>query len=87
MAQAAQRGWECPIPGGAEGQVGWCPGQPDLMGGNQPMAGRWKWVVFKVLSKSSYSMTLTISSVSRNCAPFFLMFYFTVMQMSTPCKI
>ena len=29
----------CPIPGGAQGQVGWDPGQPDLLGGTQPMAG------------------------------------------------
>ena len=29
----------CPIPGGAQGQVGWGPGQPELVGGSQPMAG------------------------------------------------
>ena len=28
LEQAAQRGHECPIPGGVEGQVGWVPGQP-----------------------------------------------------------
>jgi len=26
----------CPTPGGAEGWVGWSPGQPELVGGNQP---------------------------------------------------
>ena len=34
LAQAAQRGCGCPIPGGVQGQVGWGPGQhgpvPDL---------------------------------------------------------
>ena len=29
----------CPIPGGAQGQVGWGPGQPELVGGNKPTAG------------------------------------------------
>lgn len=30
LAQAAQRGCGCPIPGGVQGQVGWGPGQPGL---------------------------------------------------------
>ena len=29
--QAAQRNSGCPIPGGAQGQFGWSPGQPELM--------------------------------------------------------
>lgn len=29
-----QRGCGCPIPGGIQGQVGWGPGQPELVGGN-----------------------------------------------------
>jgi len=29
----------CPIPGSAQGQVGWGPGQPGLVGGN-PAYGR-----------------------------------------------
>jgi len=34
----------CPeSPWGAEGQVGGGPGQPELVGGNQPMAGGWYW--------------------------------------------
>ena len=28
LAQAAQRGCGCPVPGGVQGQVGWGPGQP-----------------------------------------------------------
>ena len=31
LAQAAQRGCGCPIPGGVQGQVGWGPGQPGLV--------------------------------------------------------
>ena len=31
LAQAAQRGCGCPIPGGVQGQVGWSPGQPVLV--------------------------------------------------------
>ena len=39
LEQVAQEGYGCPIPGGIQGQVGWGPGQPDLVGGNQPVAG------------------------------------------------
>ena len=39
MLQASQRSCRCPIPGGAQGQDGWGPGQPELVGGNQPVAG------------------------------------------------
>ena len=31
LAQAAQRGRGCPIPGGVQGQVGWGPEQPGLV--------------------------------------------------------
>jgi len=31
LEQAAQRGCECPIPGGVKGQVGWGSGQPGLI--------------------------------------------------------
>ena len=31
LAQAAQRGCGCPIPGSVQGQVGWGPGQPGLV--------------------------------------------------------
>lgn len=41
----------CPeSPGSAQGQVGRGPGQPELVGGNQPMAGNWGLMVFKVPS-------------------------------------
>ena len=31
VAQADQRGCGCSIPGGVQAQVGWGPGQPDLV--------------------------------------------------------
>ena len=31
LEQAAQSGCGCPIPGGVQDQVGWDPGQPDLV--------------------------------------------------------
>jgi len=37
----------CPTPAGTQGQVGWDPGQRDLMGGNQPTFG-WGCMIFKV---------------------------------------
>jgi len=40
VAQAAQRSCGCPISGGAQGQVGWGPGQPELVGGNPAHAER-----------------------------------------------
>jgi len=32
-----------PIPGGAQGQAGWDPGQSELVGDNQSMAGVGAW--------------------------------------------
>ena len=43
LGQAAQRSFGCPIPGGIEGQVGWGPGQTDLVSGN-PAHGRGYWI-------------------------------------------
>jgi len=51
VAQAAQR--SCV---GIQGQVGWGSGQPDLVGSNQPMAGAWNYMVFKVPSNLTHSM-------------------------------
>ncbi len=34
LAQAAQRSCGYSITGGVQGQLGWGPGQPDLVGGN-----------------------------------------------------
>ena len=31
LEQAAQRGCGCPVPGGVQDQVGWGPGQADLV--------------------------------------------------------
>ena len=31
LEQAAQRGYDCPVPAHVQGQVGWSPGQPDLV--------------------------------------------------------
>ena len=39
LAQAAQRGCGCTISGGIQGQVEWGSGQPDLVVGDQLMAG------------------------------------------------
>jgi len=41
LHQVVQRSCGCPIPGSGQGQVGWGHEQPDLVGGNQPMAGDW----------------------------------------------
>lgn len=34
MAEVGQKGCGCPIPRRVKDQVGWCPEQPGLMGGN-----------------------------------------------------
>ena len=41
----------CPIPGGAQGQVGWGPEQPELLGATSPWQGAWNWMGFKIPSK------------------------------------
>ena len=46
----------CPIPGGVQGQTGWDPGQLELVGGKQPIAGGWNWMSFKVSSNLSHFM-------------------------------
>jgi len=38
-AQAAQKSCGCPFPGGAQGQVGWGRGQPELVGGTSSWQG------------------------------------------------
>ena len=42
---------QCPNPGGTQGQVGWGPGQPELVGGSPAHGRGWGWVGFRVLSK------------------------------------
>jgi len=51
LAQAAQRSCGCPIPGGVLSQVGWGPGQPELVG-RQPFLWQrgWNWMDFKIPS-------------------------------------
>lgn len=48
---------ECPIPGGAQGQAGWGPGQPELAGAVLPIAEAWDWMGFKVLSNPKHPVT------------------------------
>ena len=40
----------CPIPGDAQGQVGWGPGQPELVWGSPAHGRGWGWVSFEVPS-------------------------------------
>ena len=56
MLQASQRSCRCPIPGGAQGQDGWGPGQPELVGGNQPMAEGWDLVDLNVPSNPTQTI-------------------------------
>jgi len=46
--------FSCPIPGGIQGQVGWGPGQPDLVGGNLAMAGGWSSIILKVFQPKPF---------------------------------
>jgi len=40
----------CPISGGAQGQVGWGPGQPQLAGGSPAHGMGWDSMIFKIPS-------------------------------------
>jgi len=40
----------CPIPQGAQGQVGWGPEQPELVGSSPAHSREWDWVGFEVPS-------------------------------------
>ena len=58
---AAQRGCRCHVPGGAQGQVGWGPGQPDLVNGEiggPAWQGDWKFVILEVPSNPGRSVIL-----------------------------
>jgi len=48
----------CPIPGGAQGQVGWGPGQPELVGGSPAHGRGWGGVGFEVPSSPNHSVIL-----------------------------
>jgi len=57
LAQAAQGSCGCPIPGGAQGQVGWALGS--CSGGEHPAhGGGWNWMIFKVPSNLSHSNSM-----------------------------
>jgi len=58
LAQAAQRGCKCPIPGG---QVGWGPGQPGLvldLAVVKPAhsQGSWNLIILEIPSSPGHSM-------------------------------
>ena len=60
LARVAQRSSECPIPGGAQGKVGWDPGQTELLGG-APAGGRdWNRIGFKVPFNPNHSAILIL---------------------------
>lgn len=48
-AQICPESCGCPLHGGAQGWVCWGSGQPDLVGYNQPMSGRWSWMGLRSL--------------------------------------
>ena len=45
-----------PIPGGTQGQVGWGPGQPELLGGSPAHGTGLGWVGFELLSNPNHSV-------------------------------
>ena len=62
LAQAAHRSCGCPIPGDIQGQVGWGPGQPDLVVGNAVQGRGLELEILRVSSKPSHSMILRYDS-------------------------
>ena len=56
----------CPIPGGAQGQVGWGPGQLSCWVAALPMTGHWNWMIFHVSSKLSHSVIHDVETTSWN---------------------
>ena len=63
LEQATQRGCECPIPGGVQGQVGWGPGQHGLVlnvevGGSVFGRGGWRFMILEVPFNPSHCMIL-----------------------------
>ena len=57
LAQLPEKLW-CPIPGGAQGQVGWGPGQPELGGAALPMAEVGDGWAPRFLSNPNHSVIL-----------------------------
>jgi len=58
---------DAPSLGGIRGQIGWGPGQPNLVGGS-PARSRedWNWMIFKVLSNLSHSVILNSFNTSQS---------------------
>ena len=50
----------CPIPGGAQGQVGWGPGQPELVGGSPAHGTGWGGVGCELPSNPNHSVIKAI---------------------------
>ena len=46
------------VPGGAQGQVEWGPGQPELVGGSPAHGSGWGWVDFELPSNPNCSVIL-----------------------------
>jgi len=46
----------CPTPGGTQGQVGWGPGQPELVGGSPAHGRGLGWLGFEVPSNPNHSV-------------------------------
>jgi len=57
----------CPIPGGAQGQVGWGIGHPELLRAALPMAQQWDLEGFKVPSNPNHPVILVALRKSRAC--------------------
>lgn len=55
-----QKSCGCLIHGGAQGQDGRGPEQPDLVGGVPAHGSGWNWIGFKVLSDANHSTILQI---------------------------
>ena len=59
LAQLPREAMDAPSLETIQGQVGWGPGQRELLGGSSlPMAGGRNWVGFRVPSNTSLSMVL-----------------------------
>ena len=59
LEQDAQRRFGCLIPEGVQGQVGWCPEQPDVVGGNSyPWQREWKQTIVRTQAILQYGMIL-----------------------------
>ena len=51
----------CPIPGGTQGQVGWGPGQPELMGGSPAHCRGWSSMEFSLFQLKPFCGSVSVS--------------------------